>query len=96
MMDLAALPPAVLLPACFVGGVVIGHGYFRALRATTDMILKEGKPLMALTLTLGRMSMLATALFIAVLAGGLALLAAFAGVLCAKALTLYRVQREAP
>ena len=94
MMYLSALPPVLLLPACFIGGLIIGHGYFRALRATTDLILHEGKPLMALALTLGRMSLLATALFIAVLAGGPALLAAFAGVLCAKALMLYRVRRE--
>jgi hypothetical protein len=95
MMDFSALPPALLLAACFAGGLVIGYGYFRALRATTDLILREGKPLMALALTLGRMSLLATALFIAVLAGGPALLAAFAGVLCAKALMFYRLRREA-
>jgi hypothetical protein len=96
MMDFSALPPVLLWSACFVGGLVIGHGYFRALKATTDLILHEGKPLMVLALTLGRMSMLATALFIAVLAGGLALLSTFAGVLCAKALMLYRIRREAP
>jgi hypothetical protein len=96
MMDFSALPLALLLPACFVGGLVIGLVYFQALKATTDLILTEGKPLMALVLTLGRMLLLASALFIAVLAGGFALLSAFAGALCAKTLMLYRVRREAP
>nr|WP_237399955.1 ATP synthase subunit I [Rhodovulum visakhapatnamense] len=94
MMDFSALSPTPLLPACFVGGLVIGYGYFSALRATTDLILRDGKPLIALALTIGRMSLLASALFIAVLIGGAALLAAFAGVLCAKALMLYRLRRE--
>lgn len=94
MMDFSALLPAMLLPACFVGGLVVGHGYFHALRATTDLILHEGKPMMALVLTFGRMSLLATAFFMAVLAGGAALLATFTGVLCAKALMLYRVRLE--
>ncbi len=95
MMDLAALPPSLLLPFCFFGGLFIGFGYFRALKATTDLILRDGKPLMAMALTLARIAMLAAALYIAVLAGGLALLSAFAGVLCAKALMLNRVRREA-
>jgi hypothetical protein len=44
----------------------------------------ERKPLRAIVLTVARISVLATGFFIAVLAGGLALLAALAGVLCAK------------
>ncbi len=94
MINFPILHPAVLLPICFFGGLIIGFGFFRALRATTDLILRQGKPLLALALMLGRMSMLVTALYISVLAGGPALLAAFAGVLCAKALMLYRVRRE--
>ena len=43
-------------------------------------------------LTLARISLLATGFFIAVLAGGLALLAAFAGVLCAKWIMLRRMR----
>lgn len=96
MMNVPFLHPAILLPVCFLGGLIIGFGYFRALQATTDLILRQGKPLLALALTLGRMSMLVTALYIAVLAGGPALLSAFGGVLCAKALMLYRVRQETP
>ena len=46
-------------------------------------------------LTLARISLLATGFFIAVLAGGLALLAALAGVLCAKWIML-RGMRDVP
>ena len=94
MIDLTSLPLFILLPGCFLAGLFIGYGYFRALRATADLIVHEGQPLMGLALTLGRLSLLITGFFIAVLIGGLALLATFAGVLCAKALMLYKVGRE--
>lgn len=95
MIDLSTIPPFVLLPVCFLGGLFIGYGYFRALRETANLIVNGGEPLRAIALTLGRISLLATAFFIAVLLGGLALLAAFAGVLCAKWIMLHRV-REFP
>jgi hypothetical protein len=94
MMDLSGLSLFILLPSCFLAGLFIGYGYFRALRATADLIVHEGQPLMGLALTLGRMSLLVTGFFIAVLIGGLALLATFAGVLFAKALMLYKVWRD--
>lgn len=94
MIDLSDLPLFILLPSCFLAGFFIGYGYFRALRATADLIVHEGQPLMGLALTLGRLSLLVTGFFIAVLIGGLALLATFAGVLCAKALMLYKVRRD--
>ena len=94
MIDLSGLPLFILLPGCFLAGLFIGYGYFRALRATADMIVHGGRPLMGLALTLGRLSLLTTGFFIAVLIGGLALLATFAGVLCAKALMLYKVRRD--
>lgn len=95
MIDLSAQPLAVLLPLGFLGGLLLGFGYFRALHATAQLIVNGGPPLQALALTLGRISLLATGFFIAVLAGGLALLAALAGVLCAKQILLYKM-REAP
>jgi len=95
MIDLSGLSLFILLPSSFLAGLVIGYGYFRALRATADLIVHEGQPLMGLALTLGRLSLLVTGFFIAVLIGGLALLATFAGVLCAKALMLYKVRRDA-
>jgi hypothetical protein len=94
MIDLSTLPLLVTLPVCFIGGLFIGYGYFRALLETANMIVREGHPLLGLILTLARVSLLVTGFFIAVLAGGLALLAALAGVLCAKALMIYRVRRD--
>lgn len=94
MIDLSTLPLLIILPTCFIGGLFIGYGYFLALRETTNLIVREGRPLLAVALTLGRLSLLATGFFIAVLAGGLALLATLAGVLCAKALMIRRVGRD--
>ena len=95
MIDLSTIPLFVLLPVCFLGGLFIGYGYFSALRETAHLIVNGGEPLKAIALTLGRISLLATGFFVAVLLGGLALLAAFAGVLCAKWIMLHRV-REFP
>jgi hypothetical protein len=91
MTDPSTLPLIVLLPICFLGGLFIGWGYFRALRETANLIVGGGKPLRAIVLTLARISLLATGFFIAVLAGALALLAALAGVLCAKWIMLRRM-----
>ncbi|WP_342070356.1 ATP synthase subunit I [Yoonia algicola] len=92
MIDLTTTSLSVLLPVCFLGGLFIGYGYFRALRETANLIVNGGEPLKAITLTLGRISLLAMGFFIAVLMGGLALLAAFAGVLCAKWIMLRKVR----
>ncbi len=91
MTDPTTLPLIVLLPICFLGGIFIGWGYFRALRETANLIVGGGKPLRAIVLTLARISLLVTGFFIAVLAGALALLAALAGVLCAKWIMLRRM-----
>ena len=92
MTYLSTLPHVFLLPICFLGGLFIGWGYFRALRETANLIVGGDKPLRAIVLTLARISLLATGFFIAVLAGGLALLAALAGLLCAKWIMLRRMQ----
>lgn len=94
MIELSSLPLFIILPGGFLAGLFIGYGYFRALRETANLIVREGQPLLGLALTLGRLSLLATGFFIAVLASGLALLATLAGVLCAKALMLYRMRRD--
>ncbi len=94
MIDLSAIPLFVLLPICFLGGLIIGYGYFRALRETANLLVNGGEPLRAIALTLGRISLLATGFFVAVLLGGLALLATLAGVLCAKAIILRRIGRD--
>lgn len=95
MIDLSGLSPFALLPICFLGGLFIGYGYFRALRETAKLIVSGGQPLRAAVLTLGRISLLTTGFFIAVLAGGAALLASLAGVLCARWIMLRRM-REIP
>ena len=91
MTNLSTLPPIVLLPFCFLGGHLIGYGYFRALRETAHLLVNGGERLRAITLTLGRISLLATGFFLDGLLGGFALLAAFAGVLCAKWVMLNRM-----
>ena len=92
MIDISTLPLFVILPICFLGGLFIGYGYFRALRETANLIVSGDQPLWVIALTLGRISLLATGFFIALLAGGIALLAAFTGVLCAKWIMLHREQ----
>ncbi|MEY8120464.1 MULTISPECIES: ATP synthase subunit I [unclassified Falsihalocynthiibacter] len=88
MIYLANLPLPLLLPASFLGGLVLGYAYFYALRVTADLIIGHGHPLLALLLTFGRLAGLGVGFYIAVRADGFALIAALAGVLCAKALML--------
>ena len=90
MIDMPLPPLMILLPGCFLAGFFIGYGYFRALRATANLIVQEGSPLLGVALTLGRLSLLVSGFFVAALAGGLALLAALGGLLCARALMLYK------
>lgn len=92
MTDLVALPLLVLLPVCFLGGLFIGYGYFRALRATADLLVNGGHAMQAIALTLGRISLLTSGFFLAVLLGGPALLAALAGVLCARWIMLRKME----
>lgn len=84
MIDLDALPLVVILPVCLVVGFGMGLGYFLALRMTADLVVAGASPLLGLALTLGRLSLLGLGFYLAVLAGGFALLAALAGVLCAR------------
>lgn len=81
------------LPVAFAGGLGLGFVFFRALAITTDLIASGGPALFGLALTLGRLAVLAAGFYVAVLSGGVALLAALAGVLCAKALVLRRARR---
>lgn len=96
MIDLSALPLSVALPACFLGGLALGYAYFHAVRRTADLIVSQGHPVLGLALTLGRLALLVVGFYLAVQAGWAALLAALAGVLCAKALILRRTRRAAP
>ena len=93
MMDMFSFPLPLVLIVCFLGGLLLGYAYFRALRATTELIVGGGSVLLGLGLTLGRLAFLSAGLYLAVLGGALALLAALAGVLCAKALLLRQTER---
>ncbi len=93
MTYLSTLPLPVILPVCFLGGLVLGYVYFRALRETTNLIANQGSPLLGLALTLGRLALLCAGFYLAVMAGGSALLAALAGVLGAKTLMLRHARR---
>ncbi len=96
MIDLQALPLSFALPACFVGGFLLGFVYFRALRLTADLIVGHGSPLLGLALALGRLALLGIGFYVAVLMGGLALLAALAGVLVAKFIMVRLARKVGP
>ncbi|WP_417807496.1 ATP synthase subunit I [Thioclava sp.] len=96
MSDLSAMPLPIVLALCFLGGLGLGYAYFAAMRATADMIVRGGSPLLALALTLGRLALLGAGFYLAVLLGGLALLAALAGVLVAKTLMVRQARRATP
>ncbi|WCR13017.1 ATP synthase subunit I [Paracoccus seriniphilus] len=81
------------LAVCFSAGLLLGFAYFAALRMTADLIVGQGRPLLALGLTLGRLGAMVAALYLAVLFGGLALLAALGGVLSAKAVLVGKARR---
>ncbi len=88
MMTLSAFPLALVLSAFFAGGVGLGYGYFRALHRTTDLIVGKGSVALALALTLGRMVAIAVGLYLVVLAGAVALIATFVGVLVGRAFVM--------
>ncbi len=96
MTDVFALPPLGLLVLCFLGGIVLGLGYFLALRETARLIVTGGPPLRAVVLTLGRVFVLVAGFCVAVMLGGPALLAALAGVLAAKWALVRKTQGTAP
>jgi hypothetical protein len=61
MIDLSLLPLSVTLPVFLLGGLVLGYAYFRAVRATADLVISQGNPLHAAALTLGRLALLSRA-----------------------------------
>ncbi|MFQ3253552.1 MAG: hypothetical protein ACI9U6_001849 [Loktanella salsilacus] len=85
---IADLPMTLSVPASFGGGIVLGFAYFWALRETARLIVSGGHPALGLALTLGRLGLIGAVFYVAVLAGGAALIAALAGVLVAKAVML--------
>lgn len=92
MIDLHAVPLLLILPVCLAGGLVLGFAYFRTLRTTAGLLVRGDRPLLGLALTLSRFVFLGAGLYVAMLAGGLALLVALAGVLCARTMMLHRMR----
>lgn len=82
------MTPIITLPSSFLAGLLLGYGYFAALRATAKLITAQGQPLLGIGLTLGRLALITAGFTLAALQGALPLLAALAGLLCAKALML--------
>jgi F1F0 ATPase subunit 2 len=87
-MDQRQMTPLLILPISFLGGLLLGYAYFAALRATANLLTAQGHPLLGIGLAIGRLSLITAGLYLAVLQGALPLLAACAGILCAKALML--------
>jgi hypothetical protein len=96
MIDLSPLSLPAALPVFLLGGLVLGYAYFRAVRATADLVVSQGNLLCAVALTLGRLALLSAGFYLAVKAGGAALLTALAGVLGARALMLRRTRSAGP
>jgi hypothetical protein len=88
MTDVPALAPPLIIALAFLGGALLGWAFFRALRRTTELIIDGDHMLLALALTVGRLALIGAGFYLAALAGGVAILATLAGVLCAKALLL--------
>lgn len=79
--------------AFYLIGLVLGTFYFHSIRMTADLVVSSGHPLLALSLTLARVGLLGTGLYLAVLFGGLPLISALVGVLGARAFVL-RLPKE--
>ncbi len=95
MTNLFGAPYGLVLAVCIIGGLGLGLAYFRSLRTSADLLVRGGHPLLGLALAFGRLACLGAGLYLAALAGGLALLAALAGILWAKAVIL-RSTRDDP
>lgn len=93
MIDMSAIPFPMVLALCFIGGLGLGYLYFRAVRATADLIVGGGSLWLSIGLIIGRLGVIALGFYLAVQSGALALLATLAGVLCAKALMLRLTER---
>lgn len=87
---------AVILPlatAMAAAGLVVGLGYFAALRRTVQLYGAEGNRLAPAVLTVGRIAGAAAFLIVAARLGAVPLLAAFSGFLLARAIALRAVRR---
>lgn len=91
MIELSTLAHYLSVLLGFLTGLLLGFGYFCALRKTTILIVTTGHPMMTLALTFGRLVMLVAVLYATALIGGPALVTALIGVIFAKAWMLRSV-----
>jgi F1F0 ATPase subunit 2 len=87
---------AGLLCLEFAAGIGLGLIYFRTLWWTTQRLCTDGRPVLVITLMIGRFALLGGMLYFASLAGALPLLAVASGILLARALVLRHVRAAAP
>ncbi|WGI24292.1 ATP synthase subunit I [Halomonas alkaliantarctica] len=91
-------PLLLKIPLCFLGGLALGYIYFYVLQKTINLFVNvsHGRPLMAMALTLGRLTLLVLGLYVAVLMGALTLLAMLTGIVSAKTLMLRKLGHTTP
>ena len=82
---LSEIPASVLYPTCLIGGLLLGHGYFHALKRAAELIVRQTNPMLGVLLTLGRLALMTLGLLLAVQAGATALLVTLIGILIAQA-----------
>ena len=88
-----ALLPTSLAVASACAGLLVGLGYFAAVRRTIDLLTAKGNGAKALALTLGRFVTIALLLALTAKLGATELLAAFIGFLLARAMASRAAQR---
>jgi len=90
MMHPDTWPVLLLLPVCFVGGAILGLGYFRSLKLTADLIVKGHSPILVIALGFGRLIVLIAGFVLALQAGGIGILGTLAGVIAGRELIVRR------
>ncbi len=96
MMHPESWPLFLTLPASLGGGFLFGLVYFRAVQMTADMIVNGTHRILAIALIPGRLGLLVAGLVLALQVGALALIAALAGILAGRAMTIHRGRITAP
>lgn len=88
MMQPQTWPILVLLPLCFVAGVILGLAYFRCVKVTADLIVTGKRPFFVAGLAVGRLVLLAAGLTLSLQGGGFGLLGTLAGVVAGRELMI--------
>ena len=86
-------PALVLAAAMAAGGLVLGLGYFMALRRTADLYRAGRSRIEARLLTFGRIAAIVVFLVLAARLGALPLLTTFLGFLVARGIALRTMKK---